>query len=77
MSDDRLAGLAERLDEISEEIADLAIDAIRGAMRRGQSGRPQDEKTLTQARRAVEKASHLLRNLDRASDGGADEDADD
>ena len=56
--------LADRLSALSEEIADLAIDSIRSAIRSGQSGRPAAERQLTQARRAVEKAIHLLRGLD-------------
>lgn len=55
--------LADRLSEISEEIADLAIDSMRQALRSGQ-GRPAAEKQLTQARRAVEKAIHVLRAID-------------
>jgi hypothetical protein len=34
-------------------------------VRRGESKRPVVERTLTSARRAVEKASHLLRGVDR------------
>ncbi len=66
-----LDGLADRLDAISEELADLAIDRLKGALRRGVSGRPADEKRITQARRAVEKAAHILRGFD---DGRSDDD---
>lgn len=55
----RYSHLAERLEAISEEIADLAIDELKGALRSG-TGRPPGEKQLTQARRAIEKAVHLL-----------------
>jgi hypothetical protein len=61
---ERVDDLAGRLDEVGEEIADLAIDAIKAALRSGSEGRPVAERTLTQARRAVEKAAHLLRSLD-------------
>jgi hypothetical protein len=64
--------LADRLDEIAEAIADLAIDAIRGALRAGATSRPADERKLTQARRAVEKASHLLRGLETGPDPADD-----
>jgi len=74
MSDERLAELATRLDEVAEAIADLAIDAIREALQTGQTSRPAAERTLTQARRAVDKASHLLRNLERADGLDADPD---
>lgn len=59
----RYDDIADRLSELSEEIADLAIDSIRGALRNGQGGRPVEEKQLTQARRAVEKAIHVLRGI--------------
>jgi hypothetical protein len=68
--------LADRLEAIAEEIADLAIDEIRGAIRAGSTSRPASEKRLTQARRAVEKAIHLLRTADRSA-GEADEAGDD
>lgn len=66
----RYDDLADRLSAISEEIADLAIDSIRQALRSGSSGRPATEKQLTQARRAVEKAVHVLRGID---DGPSDD----
>jgi len=67
--------LAEQLDTISEQIAENALDELKAALRRGEQKRPARERTLTQARRAVEKAAHLLRGLD---DEGADpEDAHD
>ena len=55
--------LRDRLDALAEDLADAAIDALRAAIRAGETGRPKQERTLTQARRAVEKASGLLRNL--------------
>ena len=58
---ERSDDLAERLDAIAEEIADLAIDELQAAVRAGASRRPPGERRLTQARRAVEKAAHLLR----------------
>lgn len=67
MSDDRREQLAARLDAISEELADLAIDELRSALG-SRTGRPEQEKRITQARRAVEKAAHLLR---RADGGGS------
>ena len=67
---DRFASLAERLDAISEEIAETALSELKSAVRRGEQKRPATERTLTQARRAVEKAAHLLRNLDSADTAG-------
>ena len=72
MNDGPTRDLVERLDEVAEAIAELAIDAIRDAIRAGQGGRPPNERTLTQARRAVAKAAHLLRSLD----GGVGQDDD-
>ncbi|MEO6123019.1 MAG: hypothetical protein ABIR32_04860 [Ilumatobacteraceae bacterium] len=64
---ERFDDLADRLDAIAEEIAEAAIDELRGALQRGEAKRPTLEKRLTQSRRAVEKASHLLRRLDGES----------
>ena len=66
---ERLHAAAERLDVIAEELAELSLASLREALERGESDRPADEKRLTQARRAVEKAAHLL----RGSAGAADE----
>ncbi len=52
--------LRERLDGIAEELADLAIDRLRAAVD-GNEGAAAEERRLTRARRAVEKAAGLLR----------------
>ncbi len=52
--------LAEQLDSIAAELDDRAFELLRAAAAERQ-GRPVDDKRLTQARRAVEKAAHLLR----------------
>lgn len=52
--------LTTQLQRISEEIADKALDVLKQAHRAGESKRPELERTLTQARRAVEKAVNLL-----------------
>lgn len=52
--------LAERLESIAAELDDRAFELLREAAAE-HSGRPLDDKRLTQARRAVEKAAHLLR----------------
>ena len=59
--DGREEAFAERLDAIGEELSDLALERLRATLDRGDTTRPADEKRLTQARRAVEKAAHLLR----------------
>ncbi len=49
-----------RLEGIAEEMADLAIIRLRESIDAGGTENPVDEKRLTRARRAVEKAMHLL-----------------
>jgi len=56
--------LADRLDAISEELAEVAMAELSQAIRGGASKRPAAERAVTQARRAVEKAAHLLRSID-------------
>ena len=51
--------LRDRLEGIAEELADLAIDRLRAAVD-GDQGAAADERRLTRARRAVEKAAALL-----------------
>lgn len=52
--------LAEQLEVIAAELDERAFELLREAAAE-RSGRPTDDKRLTQARRAVEKAAHLLR----------------
>ncbi len=49
-----------RLESISEELADLAISRLRDSIDAGGQEYPVDEKRITRARRAVEKAANLL-----------------
>ena len=53
-----------RLEGIAEEMADLAIVRLRESIDAGGTKYPVDEKRLTRARRAVEKAIHLLEEPD-------------
>ena len=53
-----------RLEGIAEELADLAIVRLRESIDAGGTEYPVDEKRLTRARRAVEKATHLLEEPD-------------
>ena len=64
--------LRERLEDIGEALADLAMDALRSALEDGDDaaearGR---ERRLTRARRSVEKAAALL--ADREPDPDLD-----
>lgn len=56
--------IRSRLEAIAEEMADLALVRLRESIDAGGSEIPVDEKRLTRARRAVEKAANLLREPD-------------
>ena len=51
--------LVDRLVVVVDDLDQITFDALREASAEGH-GRPVDDKRLTQARRAVEKAIHLL-----------------
>ncbi len=53
-----------RLEGIAEELADLAMVRLQESIDAGGSELPVDERRLTRARRAVEKAAHLLQDPD-------------
>ena len=56
--------IRHRLEAISEEMADLAIERLRESIDAGGAELPVDERRLTRARRAVDKAVGLLREPD-------------
>jgi hypothetical protein len=53
-----------RLEAIAEELGDLAIQRLRESIDAGGTELPVDERRLTRARRAVEKAAAILRQGD-------------
>ncbi len=55
-----------RLSAISEELADLAMIRLRESIDNGGAELPVDERRLTRARRAVEKAISVLSERDDA-----------
>lgn len=55
--------LADRLDQLAEELDEAAFDQLREAVADGEVERPGTDKTLMQARRAISKAAHLLRSI--------------
>ena len=55
--------LAARLRDIAGELDDVALDVLNRAVADGATSRPTEDKALTQARRAVEKAAALLESL--------------
>lgn len=56
--------IRSRLEIIAEELADLAIVRLRESIDAGGTELPVDERRLTRARRAVEKAIAVLREGD-------------
>lgn len=56
--------IRHRLEAISEEMADLAIQRLRESIDAGGQELPVDERRLTRARRAVDKAVSLLQEPD-------------
>jgi hypothetical protein len=58
--------IRKRLEAISEELADLAMERLRESIDAGGAELPVDERRLTRARRAVEKAVALLQEPDDA-----------
>ncbi len=58
------ATFVERLDAIAADLDEVAFDRLREAVADGEVKRPVDDKKLMQARRAIEKAAAVLRQLD-------------
>jgi hypothetical protein len=56
--------IRHRLEAISDELADLAIERLRESIDAGGAELPVDERRLTRARRAVERAIGILREPD-------------
>jgi len=58
--DDRLTEIATQLDDLAEQLAELAIDRLSVAVADGDEGAGRQERVITRARRSVEKAAMLL-----------------
>jgi hypothetical protein len=56
--------LADRLESITSDLDEMAFDQLREAVADGEVARPASDKKLMQARRAIEKATVILRQLD-------------
>ncbi len=56
--------LADRLRDIADELDDVSLGLLHDAVADGATKRPDADKVITQARRAVEKAAALLDGLD-------------
>ena len=59
-----LAGIAERIEGIVEELDEIAFDRLRQAAGDGATVRPASDRELTKARRALEKAVAVLRAIE-------------
>jgi hypothetical protein len=55
--------LVDRLEAIVADLDELAFDRLREAVADGATERPAGDKELAKARRAAEKAAHILRGL--------------
>jgi hypothetical protein len=66
-----LADLRARLESIGEELADAGMDVLRQAVADGQTRRPDAERRIGQARRAVERAVAALAHVEGGA--GADD----
>ena len=56
--------LIERLETVAADLDEIAFDRLREAVADGEVTRPAADKKLMQARRAIEKAAAVLRQLD-------------
>ncbi len=56
--------LIARLESVAADLDEIAFDRLREAVADGDVLRPPDDKRLMQARRAIEKAASVLRQLD-------------
>jgi hypothetical protein len=68
-SGEDLAELAGELEGIAERLADLALERLRSAVDPDDpdAGASEEERRITRARRAVEKAINLLEGASRPS----------
>jgi hypothetical protein len=61
-----LEEIRSRLESISDELADVALDRLREAAASG--GDAAEERVITRARRAVDRAVHLLAGAEGAGE---------
>jgi hypothetical protein len=59
-----LADIRRRLEMIAEELADLALVRLRESIDAGATKPPPEERRITRARRAVERAAAILTQPD-------------
>lgn len=61
-----LHDIRQRLEAISSDIADLALDRLRAALDGADGDAAAQERLITRARRSVDKAGLLLRQADES-----------
>lgn len=59
----RIEALADRLAAVAADLDELSFDVLQEAVADGATTRPVIDKPLTSARRAVEKATNVLRSI--------------
>ena len=68
MSGEQFDDVVARLEAISETLGERTFTLLREAVASGSGQRPPEEKVISQARRAIDKAIHLLSGLGSTSD---------
>ena len=71
-NEDILEEICADLDRVRERLDDLAFDLLREAVREKADRRPELEKRVTRARRALERALATLRSANFDADDEAD-----
>lgn len=56
--------LAARLTAVGEDLDEIAFDRLREAVADGEVERPVSDRRMMQARRAIERAAAILRDLE-------------
>lgn len=56
--------LADRLESVAADLDEMAFDRLREAVADGEVERPRSDRQMMQARRAIEKAIGILRQMD-------------
>jgi hypothetical protein len=62
VSDDRIGEVTGELRAIVERLDEIAFDALREAVEKGQTARPELERRVVRARNAIDRALRILEN---------------
>jgi non-canonical (house-cleaning) NTP pyrophosphatase len=62
---DGIAELRATLEEVNERLLDISMSILSEAVESGRTTRPVEEKQVSQARRAIERAIEALNRLNR------------